>query len=66
MTYAYKSIVLPFKAGVFRQGLPDIEAALNSAGREGWQLKQIILPSSAWGTSDSMVAVLERSLPGTA
>jgi uncharacterized protein DUF4177 len=35
-------------------------AALNLEGREGWQLKQIILPSSSWGTSDSMVAVLER------
>ena len=62
MTYEYKSIVLPFKVGVFHQGLPDIEAALNPKGREGWRLKQLILPSSSWGTSDSMVAVLERQL----
>jgi len=62
MTYEYKSIVLPFKAGLFHQGLPDIESALNPQGREGWRMKQIILPSSSWGTSDSMVAVLERQL----
>ena len=64
MTYEYKSIVLSFKVGVFRQGLPDIVAALNPEGREGWQLKQLVLPSSSWGSSDSMVAVLERQLPG--
>jgi hypothetical protein len=62
MNYEYKSIVLEFKAGVFRQGLPDIAHALNAEGREGWQLKQIVLPSSSWGASDSMVAVLERRL----
>ncbi len=63
MIYEYKSIVLPFKMGVFHQGLPDIPAALNAEGRDGWQLKQIILPSSGFGTSDSMVAILERQLP---
>ena len=31
-------------------------------GRDGWQLKQIMLPSSQLGTSDSVVAVLERSV----
>jgi hypothetical protein len=63
MSYEYKSIVLPFKMGVFHQGLPDIQAALNPEGRDGWRLKQLILPSSSWGSSDSMVAVLERRLP---
>jgi len=66
MIFEYKSIVLPFKVGVFHQGLPDIEAALNPKGREGWRLKQLILPSSGWGTSDSMVAVLERQRTGDA
>ena len=59
--YEYKTIVLPFKAGFFKQGLPDIESALNKQGKEGWQLKQIVLPSSSLGTSDSMVVVLERA-----
>jgi hypothetical protein len=66
MRYEYKSIVLPFKAGVFRQGLPDIESALNPEGREGWRLKELVLPSSGWGTSDSMVAILERQVSSDA
>jgi hypothetical protein len=41
--------------------VPDIQAALNAEGRDGWQFKQMILPSSQWGTSDSMVAILERT-----
>jgi hypothetical protein len=62
MIYEYKSVVLPFKIGMFRQGLPDIAAGLNEEGREGWRLRQLVLPSSSWGTSDSVVAVLEREL----
>ncbi len=44
--YEYRSIVLPFQIGVFKQGLPDIQAALNAEGLQGWQFKQMILPSS--------------------
>jgi transcriptional regulator with XRE-family HTH domain len=58
--YEYKTLVLPFKMGFFKQGLPDIGSALNAEGREGWQLKQIVLPSSQLGTSDNVVAILER------
>ena len=61
--YEYKSIVLPFQMGVFKQSLPDIQTTLNAEGRQGWQFKQMILPSSQWGSSDSMVAILERLLP---
>ncbi|MGH8291793.1 MAG: DUF4177 domain-containing protein [Steroidobacteraceae bacterium] len=49
MKYEYKSIVLEFKAGIFRQGLPDIATALNTEGLEGWRLKQLVVPSSSWG-----------------
>jgi Domain of unknown function (DUF4177) len=58
--FEYKTLVLPFRVGIFKQGVPDIKAALDVEGREGWQFKQMILPSSQWGTSDSMVAILER------
>jgi transcriptional regulator with XRE-family HTH domain len=58
--YEYKTLVLPFKMGFFKQGLPDIATSLNAEGREGWQLKQIVLPSSQLGTSDNVVAILER------
>jgi hypothetical protein len=62
--YEYKSIVLAFKAGLFKQGLPDIEGTLNTEGKDGWRLRQLILPSSSWGSSDNVVAILERPLAG--
>src|SRR5688572_22611123 len=49
--FEYKSLVLPFKFGFFKQGLPDIQTALNKEGLDGWQLKQVIMPSSDWGKS---------------
>jgi hypothetical protein len=60
--FEYKTLVLPFRVGLFKQGVPDIKAALDAEGRDGWQFKQMILPSSQWGTSDSMVAILERTV----
>jgi DNA-binding XRE family transcriptional regulator len=60
--FEYKTVVLPFKFGLFKQGLPDIDAALNKEGGEGWQFKQMVLPSSDWGKSDSLIAIFERAL----
>jgi len=66
VNFEYKTIVLPFHVGLFKQGLPDIQSALNKEGQQGWRFKQIVLPSTEWGRSDSMVAILERAidLPG--
>lgn len=58
--FEYKTVVLPFRVGLFKQGLPDIQKALDREGRQGWQFKQMVLPSSLSGSSDSMVAILER------
>jgi hypothetical protein len=60
--FEYKTIVLPFRMGVFKQGLPDIQTTLKIEGREGWQLEQMVLPSTGWGKSDDMVAILERAI----
>lgn len=60
--FEYKSLVLNFKSGFFKNGLPDIQAALNEQGAQGWQLKQMILPSSQMGSSDSIVAIFERTV----
>lgn len=49
-SFEYKTLVLEFKSGFFKQGLSDIESALNQEGKEGWQHKQIVLPSSKLGT----------------
>lgn len=62
MKFEYKTIVLPFKFGVFKKGLPDIQAELSKAGLSGWRFKQMIMPSSEWGTSDRIVAILERPM----
>ena len=36
--YEYKTIDMPFKWGVFKQGTPDIERLLNAEGNSGWRL----------------------------
>jgi transcriptional regulator with XRE-family HTH domain len=60
--FEYKTVTLPFKFGIFKQGLPDVQAALSKEGRDGWQFKQMLLPSSDWGKSDTMLAIFERTI----
>lgn len=60
--YEYKTVELPFKLRFFKSGTPDVQALLNAEGQEGWQLKQIVIPTSGFGESDSMVVILERVL----
>ena len=61
--YEYKTIELPFKFGIFKQGTPDIDEPLNKAGAEGWRLSQMVVPASSnLGQSERMVAILEREL----
>lgn len=60
--FEYKTIVLPFRMGIFKNGLPDIQTALNIEGQQGWQFKQMVMPSTDRGTSDSMVVILERAI----
>jgi hypothetical protein len=37
--FEYKTLVLPFRLGLFKQGVPDIQSALNAEGRDGWQIQ---------------------------
>jgi hypothetical protein len=60
MKYEYDTIEMGFRPGILRQELPDIRAELNNRGKNGWQLKQVILPSQL-GTSDSLLVILERA-----
>jgi hypothetical protein len=62
MNYEYKTLVLPFKTGFFKQVPPDMAAALSREGREGWRLSQICAPIGAGGSTVSMIAILERPL----
>ena len=57
----YKTILLPYKTGVFQGDSADVSAALNKEGAEGWQLSQVVLPSTVWGRSNTMIAILQRA-----
>jgi transcriptional regulator with XRE-family HTH domain len=61
--FEYKTVVLPFKFGIFKRGLPDVETALNKEGREGWQFKQMVVQASSnLGESVGMIAIFERAI----
>ena len=56
----YKTILLPYKTGVFQADSEEIRTLLNVEGEQGWRLSQIVLPSTVWGRSNVMIAILER------
>lgn len=59
--YEYKTVEMPFRFGIMKQGTPDIEAILNAEGEDGWRLHQIVVPAgSNFGQSEKMIAILER------
>lgn len=58
--YEYKSVDMPFRFGVLKQGTPDIEKFLNAEGDKGWRLRQIVAPAGPTGQSERMVAIFER------
>ena len=59
--YEYKTVEMPFRFGILKQGTPDIEAVLNAEGENGWRLHQIVVPAgSNFGQSEKMIAILER------
>lgn len=57
----YKTILLPYKTGIFQPDSEDVAAALNKEGLERWRLSQIVLPSTLWGRANTMLAILERT-----
>ena len=60
--FEYRTVVLPFETKLFRgKRLLNIEEALNKEGRDGWLIKQTIMPSSV-GDSNQIVAILERPI----
>ena len=59
----YKTLLLPYKTGIFQDDSTDVATALNKVGAEGWRLSQLVMPAAAWGRANLMVAILERSAP---
>ena len=60
MKYEYKTIILPYRTGLFQGDNEDLGTALNVEGAAGWRLSQLVLPSTVWGRANSMIAILER------
>jgi len=56
----YKTLILPYKTGIFASDSTEVAEALNKAGDEGWRLSQLVLPSTVWGRANGMIAILER------
>jgi hypothetical protein len=57
----YKTILLPYKTGIFQSDSIEVGEILNKVGEDGWKLSQIVLPSTVWGRANTMVAILERA-----
>lgn len=63
--YEYKTITMKQKGfGFTSREVPELEASLNREGRDGWRLKDIVLPSAAFGESDKVIVIFERELEG--
>ena len=57
----FKTVLLPYKTGIFQGDSVELAAVLNKEGVEGWQLSQIVLPSTMWGRANTMVAIMQRT-----
>lgn len=56
----YKTIMLPYKPSIFQSDSAEIQEALNVEALQHWRLSQLVLPSTIWGRSNGMIAILER------
>jgi len=57
----YKTVLLPYKTGIFQSDSIEVAEVLNKEGADRWRLSQIVLPSTMWGRANTMVAILERA-----
>ena len=60
--FEYKTITIRQKGlGLFRsRKVPELENTLNSEARDGWRLREILVPSGFLGEADNVILVLER------
>ena len=57
----YKTVLLPYKTGIFQSDSVEVAEVLNKEGVDRWRLSQIVLPSTMRGRANTMVAILERT-----
>lgn len=61
--FEYKTVSISAKAGLFQQGSPDIEGALNEAAKGGWRFREMVKPGAGMEMGQpTLVAIFERSL----
>jgi hypothetical protein len=58
--FEYKTTVLPYKFGLFKNDAPDVQTMLVRESDQGWQLKQMLMAVNNSGGADSILAVFER------
>ena len=62
--FEYKTILLPYKTGLFQSDSTEITEGLKAVAEDGWRMSQIVLPSTVWGRANTMIAILERAKSG--
>lgn len=59
--FEYKTLLLPYKPSTFQDDATEVAALLNKETADRWRLSQLVIPSSLWGRSNGMIAILERT-----
>jgi hypothetical protein len=59
--FEYKTVLLPYKPSTFQDDATEVGVLLSKEATDRWRLSQIVMPSAAWGRSNGMIAILERS-----
>lgn len=61
--YEYKTVILKQQGlGFSSRKIPDLESTLNTYGKEGWRLREIVIPSAALADSNKVILIFEREL----
>lgn len=58
--YEYKTIALNYGHGILKRKDPDLDEALNNEAKEGWRVRQIVVPAKELGQSEKFLVLLER------
>ncbi len=61
--YEYKTVILKQQGlGFSSRKIPGLESTLNTNGKEGWRLHEIVIPSAALADSNKVILIFEREL----
>jgi hypothetical protein len=60
--FEYKTTVLRYQYGFFKNRTPDIQSMLERESDQGWRLKEMLMATNNSGGADSVITVFERAL----